>query len=244
MDTAQNQRHIIDRKETVSGEIQLQQRTLADGSIAFEIISDGVFLMASYNQTSERALAVQAIQALHSERRGELRMLVGGLGMGLTLQECLAQAADLDCSTDSIRVDVVELSPAIIEWNHTYLAPLNGHVLDHPSVHLYQTDLYDRLMASPASTYDAVILDVDNGPSWLAHEQNSRLYSTEALASWQKIVKQNGTLAIWSAQPEPDFLERMRAVFGNGAEVSVDTPHLREVAHSDFIYLASNRPGS
>jgi hypothetical protein len=73
----------------------LQQRAPADGSPAFEIISDGVFLMASYNQTSERTLARQAIEAVKPEQDNEFRILVGGLGMGFTLQKCLVCAVDL-----------------------------------------------------------------------------------------------------------------------------------------------------
>ncbi len=96
-------------------------------------------------------------------------------------------------------------------------------------------------MGSPASTYNIIVLDVDNGPSWLAHEQNSRLYSTGTLGSWRNSLKTGGVLAVWSAQPEPAFLGRMRSVFGEGVELAVEAPHLREAAPDDFIYLAVKR---
>ena len=156
----------IDRQVTHGGEIVLQQRTLADGSAAFEIIADGVFLMASYNQTSERALARHAIEAIQSgTTRDDFRILVGGLGMGFTLQECLVVAAERGYENSSIQVDVAEISPAIIEWNRSHLAPLSGHDLDRPNVRLIQADLHDVLMRTPVSTYDIIVLDVDNGPS-------------------------------------------------------------------------------
>jgi spermidine synthase len=189
MSRTADQRKIIDWRVTVSGEVQLQQRAPADGSPAFEIISDGVFLMASYSQTSERTLARQAIEAVKPEQDNEFRILVGGLGMGFTLQECLVCAVDLGYAASDIQVDVVEISDAIVEWNHTHLASMNGQALDHPSVQLIQTDLYDVLMESTTSIYDAIVLDVDNGPSWLAQEQNGRLYSEEALVCWGNILK-------------------------------------------------------
>ncbi len=237
MSSTQYQLEIIERRVTDSGEIQLQQRTSADDT-AFEIISDGVFLMASYNQTSERALARQAMEAVETEGTGELRILVGGLGMGLTLQECQICAAKLGYARADIQIDVVEISDAIVEWNRTHLALLNGRAPDHSSVRLTQADLYDFLKRAPASTYDVIVLDVDNGPSWPAHEQNGRLYSIETLGSWRNCLKSGGVLAVWSAQPEPAFLTRMRSVFGEAVELAVEAPHLREAAPDDFIYLA------
>ncbi len=235
----------IDRQVTHGGEIVLQQRTLADGSAAFEIIADGVFLMASYNQTSERALARHAIEAIQSgTTRDDFRILVGGLGMGFTLQECLVVAAERGYANDAIQADVAEISPAIIEWNRSHLAPLSGHVLDRPNVRLIQADLHDVLMRSLASTYDVIVLDVDNGPSWLVHELNGRLYSHEALRQWSKILKPGGVLAVWSAQAEPAFLKRMRDVFDNGTEIAVETPHLRRPRSDDYIYLAVAQPAN
>jgi spermidine synthase len=224
-----SQRTILGRHATPTGEIQLQQRPLADGTLAFEIIVDGVFLMASYNQTSERALARCALDALTSKEN--LRLLVGGLGMGFTLQEALS-------SDQVITVDVVEISPHIIEWNRTHFAPLNGDVLADARVTLIQEDIYTVLkVLPPRGQYHAILLDVDNGPSWLAHENNSRLYTLEALQWWAAQIIPGGCLTIWSAQAEPEFLQRLRTVFDQAEEISVQATDGKDPVEQ-FVYRA------
>jgi spermidine synthase len=231
MESLPSERVVLARHVTPSSEIQLQQRPLPDGSLAFEIISDGVFLMASYNQASERALAHHALEIvetdLDSEQR-ELQILVGGLGMGFTLQEAL--------SADVASIDVVEISPYIIEWNRTHFAPLNGDVLANPRVRLIQDDLYNLLYTSSTPAYHAILLDVDNGPSWLVHEDNARLYTLEALEQWSALLTPGGSFAVWSAQPEPEFLERMRTVFGRAEEIPVLAPNHKHEPVEHFIY--------
>ena len=232
MDSLPSERVVLARHITPSGEIQLQQRPLPDGSLAYEIISDGVFLMASYNQVSARALAHYALEELKTRpysERGELRVLVGGLGMGFTLQESL--------SGDVASVDVVELSPYIIEWNRTYFAPLHEDVLADPRVRVIQEDLYTLLSAASPAAYHAILLDVDNGPSWLAHEDNARLYTLEALEQWSVLLAPGGSFAVWSAQPEPAFLERMQTVFGRAEEIPIGVSHHKNKPVEYFIYL-------
>ena len=226
-----SERIILARHVTPSGEIQLQQRPLADGSLAFEIISDGVFLMASYNQASARALARHALEAVQpspGSKPVELRVLVGGLGMGFTAQETL--------TPDVTSVDVVEISPYIIEWNRTHFAPLNGDVLADPRVKIIQDDLYTVLHASPTAAYHAILLDVDNGPSWLAHPDNDRLYTREALERWSERLMPGGAFGVWSAQPEPEFLKRMQTVFGQAEEILVVAPDYSAEPVEYFLY--------
>ncbi len=228
MSSLPSERVVLARHVTSSGEIQLQQRPLPDGSPALEIISDGVFLMASYNQVSERALARHALEDLKTGQGAELRVLVGGLGMGFTLQETL--------SGEVASVDVVEISPYIIEWNRTHFAPLNGDVLTDPRVRLIQDDLYNFLCTSSTAAYHAILLDVDNGPSWLAHEHNARLYTHEALERWSALLTPGGSLAVWSAQPEPEFLERIRTVFSRAEEIPILAPNHKQEPIEHFIY--------
>lgn len=225
------ERIVLARHPTPGGEIQLQGRPLPDGSLAYEIISDGVFLMASYNQVSERALASHGLETLGASQHAEPRVLVGGLGMGFTLQEVL--------SREVARVDVVEISPYVIEWNGTFFAALNGDVLADPRVGLIRDDLYTVLRTSPPVTYHAILLDVDNGPSWLAHEDNARLYTREALERWAALLTLGGSLAVWSAQPEPEFLERAQAVFDRAEEIPILAPDHRNQPVEHFVYRAA-----
>jgi spermidine synthase len=224
-------RTVIARHTTPTGEIQLQQRPLVDSTLAFEIVADGVFLMASYNQASERALARQTLDALPASSSG-FRLLVGGLGMGFTLQEALS-------SEYVAAVDVVEISAHIIEWNRTHFAPLNGQALSDPRVTLIQDDLGAVLdtTSQPGARYHAILVDVDNGPSWLARENNARLYTTAALQSWKELLTLGGCLAVWSAQHEPEFLARLRAVFGQAEGISIETPSEKGLVEQ-FVYLA------
>jgi spermidine synthase len=226
-----SQRVVLARYSTPTGEIQLQQRPLVDGTLVFEIIVDGVFLMASYNQASERALARYALDTL-PDAQPDLRLLVGGLGMGFTLQEVLS-------SDNVVAVDVVEISPHIVEWNHTHFAPLNNHALAAPRVNLIRDDLYAVLDAQFQRDvqYHAILLDVDNGPSWLAHEDNARLYTTEALQRWSALLFPGGCLTVWSAQCEPRFLARLRAVLSQAEEIPVEVTNEKGLV-GQFVYRA------
>ncbi|MEZ4712817.1 MAG: hypothetical protein R3A44_36855 [Caldilineaceae bacterium] len=221
-------RVVLARHESAEGEIQLQQRLWPDGALAFEIIANGVFLMASYNQTSERALASRTLDALEPELYADLPVLVGGLGMGFTLQAVL--------ENEVAAVEVVEMSAHIIEWNRTHFAPLNGHALANPRVTLIQDDLYDVHIALDEGKYAAILLDVDNGPSWLVHEDNARLYTEDALRQWSNALAPGGALAVWSAQREAAFLRAMTTVFDCSEEIAIEAPvsHGRDAEF--FIY--------
>lgn len=222
-----SERVILAKHATAHGEIQLQQRLLADGTPAFEIISNGVFLMAGYNQVSERALARLTLARLPHDT--ELKVLVGGLGMGFTLQETLAHNA---------AVTVIEISPHIIDWNRSYFSSLNGQALSDPRVKLIQDDIYALLSTTSAATYHAILLDVDNGPSWLARPGNARLYTLEALTGWAKRLRPGGCLSVWSAQAEPEFLSRLRATFPHVQEVCLPVPGPKKEPIENFIYRA------
>ena len=126
--------------------------------------------MASYNRASERALATLALEWAAG---ATLWVLVGGLGMGFTLRAALDHPA-------VGAVEVVEVEPAIVEWNRTHLADLAGGCLDDPRVRLVQADVV-RYLATAPGPYDAICLDVDNGPGWLASPGNRRLYSLKGL---------------------------------------------------------------
>ncbi|MEZ4870025.1 MAG: hypothetical protein R3C14_52340 [Caldilineaceae bacterium] len=225
-------RTVLARHATADGEIQLQQRLWPDGAAAFEIIANGVFLMASYNQSSERALASYALQAISAPPTAKLRLLIGGLGMGFTLQ----QALDDRVAPCADAVDVVEISPHIIAWNRTHFAALNGNAFADPRVTLIQADLYHVLATAAPAAYGAILLDVDNGPSWLAYEHNEQLYTLAALKRWSEMLVPGGVLAVWSAQREPEFQARMATVFSNTEEVAVTAAISHNRQAEFFIY--------
>ena len=226
-----SERIILARYTTPNGEIQLQQRPLPDGSLAFEIISNGVFLMASYNQISERALARYTLESVSNESKTDQRVLVGGLGMGFTLQETL--------SYEVAAVDVVEINPHIVDWNQTYFSSLNEDVLAEPRVRLIQDDLYTLLYTTQLATYDAILFDVDNGPSWLVDEANARLYTGEALKRWSALLIPGGSFAVWSAQRELEFLGRLQDIFPQAEEIPINVPDHKNELVENFIYQAT-----
>ena len=97
-------------------------------------------------------------------------------------------------------------------------------------------DLYSVLNETKPATYAAIILDVDNGPSWLVHDQNARLYTDEALAAWSTLLLPNGVLAVWSAQREPEFMERMTRHFRDVEETTVPVPDPQGRPRNDYVY--------
>lgn len=197
----------------------------------YEIVYNGVFLMASYNEPSARALAELALDRLPAPGTS-LRVLVGGLGMGYTL------ASALDHPRVE-RVDVVEIEPLVVEWNREHLGELAGNPLDDPRTHLHVTDLV-TFLARTKAPYEALLLDVDNGPGWLAIDTNDRLYGLAGLKRLRSCLTAGGVLGIWSADTAPAFLNRLAKVFGNAnAEPVMDhTPERREIEAT--IYLARN----
>jgi spermidine synthase len=218
---------VLARQETARGEIALRRREGADGQPIYEIISNGVFLMASTNGPSARQLAHLGLEPLQG--RGGLRLLIGGLGMGYTLQAALEHSA-------VTRVEVVEVEPLIVEWAQAYFGPLNGDALADRRVQVVVDDLA-RYLETASGPYDAILLDVDNGPTWLVVEENAEVYGRPALELMRALLAPGGVLAVWAAEPAPDFLAELESVFGWADEEVVEEEG-RTTAY--FIYRAQN----
>ena len=201
---------VIDRQKTAHGEIQLQRR---DHGV-YEIIYNGVFLMASYNDHSERILARAVIENLPPTGVG-YQILVGGLGMGFTLQEIVL------CPRVS-HVAVVEIEQAVINWNRCYFAEFNGGVLEDPRIALIHADLFDFIFETDG-IFDAVLLDVDNGPNWLAIGKNRRLYSEKTTRRIERMLSDQGILATWSSQEDSGYRKRLDRIFSRSEEIRVQT---------------------
>ena len=227
---------VLAREITPQGEIQLQWwiETDGPGQPVYEIIFNGVFLMASYNEQAGKAVATLAIDPLARERCA-VRALIGGLGMGYTLQAAL--------DYDGVQaVDVVEIEEHIINWAQKFFGELNNHALSDPRVRLVQMDLRDYLFQTE-EIYDAIILDVDNGPTWLALESNQGLYEKPALARMKDLLTEGGVLTVWAAEKCLDFQKRLGEIFGQAEEITVQEMDRRGRPTDYFVYRARSLDG-
>ena len=160
-------------------------------------------LMSSRVHGSEEVLAEAAIEA--AKPGPKARVLVGGLGMGYTLARVLEHIGP------QAKAIVYELVPAVIEWNRTHLADLAGRPLDDPRVELIEGDVVPAIR-NAQDAFDVILLDVDNGPEGLTHEDNERLYSRPGLAAARRALRPGGILAVWSTHLEESFTKRLRGV--------------------------------
>jgi len=205
------------------GEMKLLQRTHE-----FTINVKNEELMNSRLHGSEDALAELTCKPL--AKRKKPKVLIGGLGMGYTL------GAALEHLGPQAHVVVAELVPAVIKWNRTHLADLAGRPLEDSRVTVRQGDVA-AIIREKKNSYDAILLDVDNGPEGLTHEGNDQLYSPKGLEESKLALRPGGVLAVWSAQPDKKFTKRLRAAGFNIEEVPVRARGARGRWH--HIWLAS-----
>ena len=175
--------------------------TLAHHPSEYMILANGQSLMSSRKHGSEDALAVLGCRRAQTLPRPDV--LVGGLGMGFTLR------AALDCLPPTAHVLVAELVPAIVEWNHGPLGALAKHPLNDPRVQIEECDVAATLRMSPGR-FDAVLLDVDNGPTALTASSNAGLYDDQGVAAVRTSLTPGGVLAVWSARDDRQFARRLR----------------------------------
>jgi spermidine synthase len=185
--------------------------TRRDGE--YVILAAGKSLMSSRMHGSEEALATLACRRLRTLDRP--CVLVGGLGMGFTLR------ATLDLLPKDATVVVAELVPAVVDWNRGPLGPLAGHPLKDKRVEVDVADVGATLRAS-RNRFDAVLLDVDNGPAAMTAAKNAGLYDDRGLAAARAALRIGGVLAVWSARDDRKFEQRVR--YGRFA---VEVEHVR-----------------
>ncbi len=164
------------------------------------IVLGRVELMSSRMSGSEEALAALTCDRLQGRKSPHL--LIGGYGMGFTLRAALSK---LD---GSARLTVAELVPEIIDWARGPMVELAAGCLDDPRVQLVQDDVA-TLIEAEANFFEAILLDVDNGPDGLTRQANDRLYSARGLANAKRALKPGGVLAVWSAGPDAKFAQRL-----------------------------------
>jgi spermidine synthase len=184
-------------------------------------------LMSSRLSGSEEALATLSAASLGP--RQQARWLIGGYGMGFTLR------AALDALGADARILLAELVPAVLDWGRGPLAAVSSDALADPRVDAQVADVAG-LIRSGRAAYDAILLDVDNGPDGLTRSANDRLYDASGLAAARAALRLGGVLAVWSARPDPAFTQRLaRSGFGV-EEVGVRAGRSRGARHT--IWLA------
>ena len=216
------------RAEGVSGELTLRRRdgTEAGLDAVFELIVNGVFLMDTAETSTERMLAEEVLERLAAPRR----ILVGGLGLGVTLGRLLT-----DVRVD--RVDVVEVEALLVEWLRAGLVPGADAVLADPRVHVTVADVRDVLRHAVAGTYDGVVLDVDNGPDFLVRAANAAVYRPASVHDVTTALAPGGVVAVWSAAPSAALETTLAEVVGRCQEV-VRTVERNGRSVTYHIYLA------
>lgn len=217
--------NVLARAQASTGsELTLQEH---DGQFYFKL--NGRQLMSTIANFSELELARLACESI--PRNSNPRILIGGLGFGYTLKGAL-ELLNLNA-----QVEVAELFPEVIQWNRGILRELNGTLLEDPRVELRQQDVFAILSNSPRNRYDAILLDVDNGPVAFCESTNTRLYSSRGLHLLAKVLKPEGQVAFWSASEDRPFQQRLTAA---GFQVKVaevkSHPSAKRAAHR--IYLA------
>ncbi len=158
-------------------------------------------LMNSRVHGSEDALAELACQRIAN--RPQARVLIGGLGMGFTLAAALQQLGP------NAEIIVAELVPAVVAWNRGPLSSLAGHPLDDARVTVHEGDVA-QLIRSQRAAYDAILLDVDNGPEGLTCKENDSLYSPAGLGAASAALRPGGVFGVWSISPDQAFTKRLR----------------------------------
>lgn len=178
----------------------------------FMIVMGNNELMSTRMRGSEEALATMTLDRLQGKAAPNL--LIGGYGMGFTLRAALARLGPQG------RVTVAELVPEIIQWARGPMAEVAAGCLDDPRVTLRMDDVGDAILLAP-DPFDAILLDVDNGPDGLVRPENNRLYGKAGLHNARKALAPGGVLAIWSAERDDKFVRRMESVGFTVDEVEV-----------------------
>ncbi len=201
-------RELIGTAQVPGGEELRLYRRGAD----FMIVLDRNELMNSRMSGSEKALATMTIERLAGRKQRHL--LIGGYGMGFTLRAALGL---LDAGA---HITLAELLPEIIDWAEGPMAELTDGCLDDPRLALVECDVIE-LIEDGRGTYDAILLDVDNGPDGLITPRNNRLYSAKGLSAAMNALKPGGILAVWSAAPDEAFTRRLRSAGFAVEEIAV-----------------------
>ena len=230
---------VLDRRLEDGVTLELVQR-----GEAFDILADGRRVMRSDARRAEKQLVELALAPLG--QRDDITVVLAGLGMGFTLR-ALLDAPGVQ------RVDVVEASAAVVEWEKRHFAGLNGDALKDPRVKLHAMDLAAFLKAVRTRAVDvpapdqsggwlALVLDLDEGPQLPSRPGNDAFYGDEGIERLEAALRPGGVLAMWSAAREPALLQRLHARLKNVAEIVVPVDLDDGKSNLDYVYRGRRPP--
>ncbi len=199
----------------------------------FSIKINGIQLMSSRQHESELALA--RLGCIHISRRTAPHVLIGGLGMGYTLRQTLEMLGD------DGKVIVGELLPDVLEWNQGFLKELNGKSIEDERTEIKIGDIF-QLLISSADSFDAILLDIDNGPSAMTDTGNHQLYTQAGIEVCRSALRKGGTLSIWSAEPSQEF-EQLLISCGFQVKRYKVPAYTGTSRNSRFIWVAAENKG-
>ena len=213
----------IARSETERGELVLRERRDENAPAVLELRANGVFVMDTLEVSTERTLATAALKAVENPRA----VVVGGLGLGFTMHEVLADSRVEKCA-------VVEIEQALVDWMRDGTVAHGPAMMADQRIHVVVADIAVALAEAPSAAYDLILLDVDNGPGYLVHDANDALYRPPFLQAARRATA--GVLAIWSAAEAPQLQAAMAEVFGEVTATSYDVTLGHPPAQRDEHY--------
>lgn len=216
----------VARAESGNGELVLRERREEGAPSALELRANGVFVMDTVEVSTERALATEALKVVEHPRA----VVVAGLGLGYTMHEVLADSRVETCA-------VVEIEQALVDWMRDGTVPHGPALLADERVTVVVADVAVAMREAGPSSYDLVLMDVDNGPGNLVHGENAALYRSEFLSAVRTALRPGGAIVVWSADASADLEATLREVFGT-MEARAHDVRLQERDEQYWLYVA------
>lgn len=201
----------VARADTERGELVLRERREPGSPTALELRANGIFVMDTFETGTEEALANAALALVDDPKD----VLVGGLGLGFTMHQVLADPRVERCT-------VVEIEEALVRWMRDGTIPHGPGLLADKRANPVVADIAIALGEAADDSYDLVLLDVDNGPGYLVHESNAVLYESPFLTEARRMLRPGGALVVWSAEESPELEGILRDVFGKAESRAYD----------------------
>jgi spermidine synthase len=214
----------IARAESARGELVLRRRSTPAAADVIELRVNGVFVMDTLETATEIELAAVALDLVPDPRD----VVIGGLGLGFTLQRVLAD-------TRVERATVVEIEESLVGWMRDGTVPHGPALLADQRVRIVNADIL-MAIAEARDTHDLVLLDVDNGPGYLVHDGNAGVYGRDFLVRCREVLDEQGVLVVWSAARSPELLASLEDVFAVAEERAYDVL-LQDRPEQYFLYV-------